>query len=122
MQNADSKPRLKAENLTEADKKILAELKRVKSDGEKSGKFPVRAGAPRTSRFFWHSFCDRHIEEAKKQTEDPAKRENAAAVLSFVLRESLKMLHPFMPFITEEIYGVVAASGNKKPMLMIEKW
>ena len=123
MQNADSKPRLKAENLTEADKKILAELKRVKKATEKNlENFRFGPALRELHDFFWHSFCDRHIEEAKKQTEDPAKRENAAAVLSFVLRESLKMLHPFMPFITEEIYGVVAASGNKKPMLMIEKW
>ncbi len=123
MQNADSKSRLKAENLTAADKKILAELKKVKKATEKNlENFRFGQALRELHDFFWHSFCDRYIEESKKQMEDPAKRKNAAATLHFVLRESLKMLHPFMPFVTEEIHEIVAPSGGKRPLLMIEKW
>jgi len=63
--------------------------------------------------FVWHEFADRFIENSKK-------REDAetAAVLAHGLREILKMLHPFMPFITEEIWQ----SLGEKEMLMVEKW
>ena len=63
--------------------------------------------------FVWHEFADKFIEESKK-------RENAEtiAVLAHGLREILKMLHPFMPFITEEIWQ----SFDEKEMLLIEKW
>ncbi|MBI5147845.1 MAG: valine--tRNA ligase [Parcubacteria group bacterium] len=115
---------------TAADKKILKELTRVKKTAEKNiGALEFGKALRDIYDFFWHSFCDRYIEESKKQMEDPAKRESAAATLSFVLNESLKMLHPFMPFITEEIYGTAAAAppeagpaGNERRMLMIEKW
>jgi len=63
--------------------------------------------------FIWHEFADKFIEESKK-------REDAetAAVLAHGLREILKMLHSFMPFITEEIWQ----SLGEKEMLLVEKW
>ena len=61
--------------------------------------------------FFWHKFCDKYIELTKD------KREESQETLLYVLTTSLTLLHPFIPFITEEIYQEI-----KKNYLMIEKW
>lgn len=61
--------------------------------------------------FFWHEFCDKYIEESKKNPNPE--------VLLCVLRESLKMLHPFMPFITESIWQKLPETKN---LLMVEDW
>jgi valyl-tRNA synthetase len=66
--------------------------------------------------FFWHDFCDKFIEESKSL---PRRGKNAA--LLYVLLTSLKLLHPFIPFITEEIYQTLPIQ-NKKKSLMIETW
>jgi len=61
--------------------------------------------------FFWHSYCDVYLEETKKM-------EGNNLVLVGVLAESLKMLHPFMPFITEEIYQKLPLENKK--LLLVE--
>ena len=67
--------------------------------------------------FFWHDFCDKYIEEAKPKL----KEENTKKILLHVLLNSLKLLHPFTPFITEEIYQKLPLKDKKK-CLMIEEW
>lgn len=64
--------------------------------------------------FFWHDFCDVYIEESKNNPSDETKR-----ILSHVLVESLKLLHPFVPFVTETIYQKLS---NKGGLLMVQKW
>lgn len=64
-------------------------------------------------QFFWHVFCDQYIEKTK------SRREEAQPVLLYVLTTCLKLLHPFMPFITEEIYQKLP---HHQKALMIEKW
>ena len=56
--------------------------------------------------FLWDTYCDWYIELTKTRLNggDPEKRETAEQVLCYVLTELLKLLHPFMPFITEEIF------------------
>ncbi len=61
--------------------------------------------------FFWHKFCDKYIELTK------SKREESQETLLYVLKNSLILLHPFIPFITEEIYQKM-----NKGFLIIEKW
>lgn len=56
--------------------------------------------------FYWHEFCDKYIEYAKD------KREDTQAVLEFVLKACMEMLHPFMPFISEEIWQRLAHNGK----------
>jgi len=63
--------------------------------------------------FVWHEFADKFIENSKKREDT-----ETTAVLAHGLREILKMLHPFMPFITEEIWQ----SLGEKEMLLVEKW
>ena len=66
--------------------------------------------------FFWHRFADVIIEECKKDLNDSAKY-----TLNYLLKEQLKALHPFMPFVTEEIWSLI---HNEKPekLLIIEAW
>ncbi|PJE69220.1 valine--tRNA ligase [Candidatus Shapirobacteria bacterium CG10_big_fil_rev_8_21_14_0_10_38_14] len=68
--------------------------------------------------FFWHDFCDKFIEEFKNR--GTRKPENQKLLL-YVLLTSLKLLHPFIPFITEEIYQKMPIK-DRKQCLMIEKW
>jgi valyl-tRNA synthetase len=72
--------------------------------------------------FFWHDFCDIYIEKSKIQsTKSKSEKENTQKVLLYVLLTSLKLLHPFIPFITEEIYQKLPIK-NKEKSLMIETW
>ncbi len=64
-------------------------------------------------QFFWHTLCDKYLEMSKK------RREEAQPTLLYVLEISLKLLHPFMPFITEEIYQKLPKHGKA---LIVEKW
>ena len=66
--------------------------------------------------FVWHEFADKYIESTKDKNDDETK-----ATLFYLLTTSLKLLHPFMPFITEEIYGHLPGN-TKKDLLMIAAW
>ncbi len=113
--NADFSGFTRIKNLTVADKKILKSLKEIiKSVNRDLEKFQFGQAAHTLYDFFWHDFCDKYIEESKGQ-----KTENK--VLLYVLLTSLKLLHPFMPFITEEIYQKLPIK-NKKKCLMVEEW
>ena len=56
-------------------------------------------------RFFWNDVCDWYLELIKPRMRDEAQRAGAQRVLAFVLDQSLRLLHPFVPFITEALYG-----------------
>jgi len=85
---------------TPGDKRILKQLKAVKKSAEKDiENFEFGRALRKIYHFFWHQFCDVYIERFKKQ-----KKKNYK-VLSFILKECITMLHPFMPFITEKIHG-----------------
>ena len=103
-------------NLSPADKKILKQLKitsqKVTKDLEK---FRFGQAAHLLYDFFWHDFCDKYIEAAKKQNTPQTK-----LVLAYTLLNSLKLLHPFVPFVTEAIYQKLPF--KEKEFLMIEDW
>jgi len=104
-------------NLTPADRKILRALsKTVKSVNNDLEKFAFGRAAHTLYDFFWHDFCDVYIEASKKQEDEKTKK-----ILLYVLSNSLKLLHPFIPFITEEIYQKLPVKDKKK-CLIIEKW
>ncbi|MCX6764249.1 MAG: valine--tRNA ligase [Candidatus Nealsonbacteria bacterium] len=107
-----------SKKLTLADKKIIKQLNlTIKSTDEYLGKFQFGKTANKLYDFFWHDFCDIYIEKTKSQKE----KINTQKVLIFVLLNSLKLLHPFLPFITEEIYQSLPIK-NKKKLLIIESW
>ncbi len=112
------KSKIKTNNskLTKADKKILKKLEntfqKVNSDLEK---YRFGWAAHKVYDFFWHDFCDEYIEAAKQQNNQQTKK-----ILAYVLINSLKMIHPFMPFVTESIYQQLPF--KQKTHLIIEDW
>ena len=70
--------------------------------------------------YFWHTFADTVIEENKDAVYNGDEKTKLSAqwTLLFILTTSLKALHPFMPFVTEEIWGLM---GNEN-LLMVEAW
>lgn len=96
------------------DKWILAETKKtVKKVTQLIQKYRFDLAFEEIYQFFWHTFCDQYIEKTKN------RRSQAQPTLTYVLEASLKLLHPFAPFITEEIYQKLPLHGKA---LMIEKW
>lgn len=115
IQNNNS--RFKIGNLTVADKKILRSLdKTTKSVNKDLGGFRFGSASHRLYDFFWHDFCDTYIEKSKFQKD----KKNTQKILLYVLLTSLKLLHPFIPFITEEIYQKLPIKDKKK-CLMVEE-
>jgi valyl-tRNA synthetase len=114
--------KFKTKNLTASDKKILKELKKtIKSVNNNLEKFLFGKAAQTLYKFFWHSFCDKYLEESKKQIQDQKLKTQTKQILLYVLLTSIKLLHPFIPFITEEIYQKLPLKSRKKS-LMIEEW
>ncbi len=114
--NLNKKPTAK----TKADTKILKALEKTKKNtGKYIESFQFSRALHELYDFFWHEFCDRYLEISKKQMEDEKLKKNTQAILFYTLRESLKLLHPFLPFITETIYREFPDTSS---LLMIEKW
>ncbi len=76
--------------------------------------------------FLWSEYCDWYIETAKAQLQDASQRERTAQILRSVLDRALRLLHPFMPFVTEEVwqhlYGDVAEVARPAPALIVAPW
>ncbi len=93
------------------DKWILSKLNALVAEvNENFEKYELGLAATKVYDFVWDSFCDWYIEITK-----PRLRENdegAQRVLLYVLAEVLKLLHPFMPFITEEVYDALPTGGE----------
>jgi valyl-tRNA synthetase len=108
---------LKTKNLTKADKQILKQLDKTTQVVTKDlENFRFGQAAHKLYDFFWHDFCDQYIEASKKQNNPETKKQ----ILAVVLLNSLKLLHPFIPFVTEAIYQKLPF--KEKELLMIEEW
>src|SRR5207245_9058960 len=86
-------------------------------------KFNEAAGA--AYRFVWNIFCDWHLELAKPvlQGADGAAKDETRAMTAWVRDEILKLLHPFTPFITEELWHLMAQNGPARDgLLMLAPW
>ncbi len=94
-------------------KKILTQLKKTaKTVGDDIEQYRFGHAAHVLYDFVWHDFADIYIEASKK--------EKNKKVLMHVLAQTLKLLHPFVPFITEEIYQTLPIKN--KALLLVEKW
>ncbi len=95
-------------NLQNADKWIISRLNKITVEvTDNMGKYELGIAAQKLYDFIWNEFCDWYIELVKTRLyiEDADDSKVAAQyTLAFVLKNILKLLHPFMPFITEEIY------------------
>ncbi len=109
--------------LTKKDKQILNNLNKFVKDTTKlMDDFKFYLAAEKIYHYFWHTFADKIIEESKPrlQSKDTGEREAAQFLLMENLTTLLKLLHPFMPFITEEIWSRMPQKNKK--LLIIENW
>ena len=103
------------ETLETEDKWILSKLNRVvKEVCDNMNSFELGVAAGKIYDFIWDDYCDWYIELTKPRLngDDEAAKESAQRVLLYVLVEILKLLHPFMPFITEEIWQALPHEGD----------
>jgi len=109
---------------TAKDKKILKDFQKQKKEITKDmDNFKFYIASEKIYHYFWHTFCDKIIEEQKNRLFGKNLKERACSqhLLLTILTDSLKMLHPFMPFITEEIYQQLPVAKKQK-YLIIETW
>lgn len=108
--------------LTVEDKRILSDCKKlVNKTTHYFTKYDFHHAAEGIYHFFWHIYCDIYIENSKKRLYEAKNKDDgltAQWVLYKILTDSLKLLHPLMPFVTEEIWQKL---GEKKP-LIIQEW
>ena len=95
-------------DLTELDRWIYSCLNRaVKAADEAMTGYRYNEGAQALYEYFWNDFCDWYVEATKLSFRggDEHEKDRAVSVLLNVMEESLRLLHPYLPFVTEEIYG-----------------
>lgn len=105
--------------ITDADKDILTKLEAViKSSTDHIENFRLHEAAQEIYHFTWKEFADVYIEASKIQLQNEVQKETTYNILTYNLITILKLLHPFMPFVTEEIWGKL----NQKKLLLVENW
>ncbi|MFH2057721.1 MAG: valine--tRNA ligase [Pseudomonadota bacterium] len=108
--------RIDDNKLTLVDKWILSRCAHTSlavKEGIENYRFNEAASS--VYQFVWHEFCDWYLEAAKPaiyEKEGPQRRDCTRSVLAKVLEDTLVMLHPFMPFVTEEIYNILPATSG----------
>jgi valyl-tRNA synthetase len=95
-------------------KKLIAEISKEMDE------FRFSIVAEKLYHYFWHTFADIVIERSKKKILENKNADSAKALLYTHLITLLKTLHPFIPFVTEEIWSIINKEGNS--LLMVEKW
>lgn len=105
------------------DKWIISELNSlIKNVDQNIDKYEIGLAADKIYDFIWNEFCDWYIELVKPRLYEEGNEESevaAQSTLIHVLDNVIKLLHPFMPYITEEIYSIMP---NKNDMLINETW
>ena len=113
LMNIEDIKEVKLDNLSISDKWILTRLNKTKKDVNKSmEKYDFNIVGSTLYNFIWDDFCDKYIELSKFNKNDTTK-----SVLLVVLTDILKMLHPFMPYVTEEIYSMLPIKNKESIML-----
>ena len=121
LMNVDSMPVRPAE-LSDVDRWLLSRLARTeRTVREAYDQFDLMSGCQALYRFFWNEVCDWYIEVSKPRLNDPTQRETPQWVLLTAFDAFLRMLHPVMPFLTEELYSHLPLP-DKAPFLMAASW
>ncbi len=110
------------EELTIADKWVLSKLNTLIAEvTENLEKYELGVAVQKIYDFLWDTYCDWYIELTKTRlySEDPIQKDTALRVLVYVLDQTLRLLHPFMPFITEEIWQSLPHDGDA---LIVAQW
>ena len=109
-------------DLTIADKWVLSKLNTLIAEvTENLEKYELGIAVQKVYDFLWDTYCDWYIEltKARLYSEDAAQKQTALQVLVYVLDQTLRLLHPFMPFITEEIWQSLPHDGDA---LIVAQW
>jgi valyl-tRNA synthetase len=112
----------KPETLASRDQEKITELEALTLDiSADMENYRFYLAGEKLYHYVWHTFADKIIEEAKEnlKSENPEVVKSAQYTLNEILTTSLKLLHPFMPFITEEIWQNI---NNDKGLLMVTSW
>ncbi|MGH8022425.1 MAG: valine--tRNA ligase [Limisphaerales bacterium] len=107
MQGGEAQGEISPDLLSPDDKWILLKLDRaLRERATAFAEYKFSDATATLYRFFWSEYCDWYIEASKAvlQGNDAARKANAIAVTDFVLSHTLRMFHPFLPFITEELW------------------
>ena len=114
LMNIENLETVQLENLKIEDKWILTKYEKiVKSITKHMDKYEFNIASMELYNFVWEDFCSNYIELAKTSLESNTTK----SVLFKILTGILKMLHPFMPFVTEEIYSMLLIKDNETIML-----
>ena len=111
-----------ADQLTIADKWVLSKLNTLIAEvTENLEKYELGVAVAKIYDFLWDTYCDWYIEltKARLYSEDQLQKQTALQVLVYVLDQTLRLLHPFMPFITEEIWQSLPHAGDA---LIVAQW
>ena len=107
------------------EKKLIKQLEETKKKVTtyiENDKF--HNAAEEVYHYIWHTFADKIIEDSKNDLPSASRR--TIPLLTYILEECVTMLHPFMPYITEEIYGhlqeLQGIPKNKRELLLVKKW
>jgi valyl-tRNA synthetase len=107
MQGGETEAEIRAELLTSDDKWILLRLDAaIREIDESFGGYRFNEVTQTLYRFFWSEYCDWYVEAVKAvlNSPDQERKANTLAVIDFVLGHALRLFHPFLPFITEELW------------------
>lgn len=109
--------------ITLADQWILSRMSSLTdSITKKIEKYELGEAAKELYEFTWHEFADWYLEISKFQNENPETQNNTVFILKSAILNLLKLLHPFIPFVTEEIYGQLTGLKQNNDLLIIAKW
>ena len=107
MQGGEMEGEIDPMRLTTDDKWILLRLNAAITEVKQAFEhYRFNEATSALYRFFWNEYCDWYVESSKAvlQSDDAAAKANALAVIDFVLSNTLRLFHPFLPFITEELW------------------
>ncbi len=108
---------------TLADRWILARLETVAAEATASiEKYEFSPAGELLREFAWTEFADWYLEIAKIQMQDAKLKASTEKILLYALENILKLWHPYMPFVTEAIWDLLAGNATGKKFLMIESW
>ncbi len=119
-EQTDNHAILSPDQLTEADKQVISEFDSLVADLTLDMEnYRFYLAGEKAYHYFWHTFADKIIEDCKTRIKNGEETDSARSLLFILLENQLKILHPFMPFITEKIWGMLP---NRRNMLIVEKW
>lgn len=114
---------IKPENLNDEDLVNISELEEIIKDVTKDmDEYRFYLAGEKLYHYVWHTFADKIIEGSKEKlkSENPETVKSVQYTLTYLLKTSLKLLHPFMPFVTEEIWSHIKTEDEK--LLIVTNW